>query len=86
MKKSENSILQSNEYNSWIKELSSDLMIAFPDMKGFSYRNLRAIKQWYLFYSNWQQAIANNFETTLQKTQSDLANELIKDEPTIGIL
>jgi len=194
MDKSKNSILQSNEYHSWIKELkerlkqsqikasikvntvllefywelgneivekqknsawgsgflkqlSSDLMIEFPDMKGFSYRNLRLIKQWYQFYSNWQQAVANlentiveqvvpqltqipwghniaiiskskdthdalfyvnktiengwsrsvlvhqiesnlyersgkaisNFETTLPKTQSDLANELIKD-------
>jgi predicted nuclease of restriction endonuclease-like (RecB) superfamily len=154
MKKSENSILQSNEYHSWIRELSSDLMIEFPDIKGFSYRNLRAIKQWYLFYSNWPQAVANlenenikqavsqltqipwghnrtiiskskdtkealfyvnktikngwsrsvlvhqiesklyersgkaisNFETTLPKTQSDLANELIKDPYTFDFL
>jgi len=44
------------------KQLSKDLMVEFPDMKGFSYRNLRAIKQWYHFYSQdntiWQQAVA----------------------------
>lgn len=34
----------------FLKQLSKDLTAAFPDMKGFSYRNLRAIKQWYLFY------------------------------------
>ena len=46
----------------FLKQLSKDLMTEFPDMKGFSYRNLRAIKQWYLFYSQdntiWQQPVA----------------------------
>ncbi len=35
----------------FLKQLSKDLMAEFPDMKGFSYRNLAAIKKWYLFYS-----------------------------------
>jgi len=34
----------------FLKQLSKDLMAEFPDMKGFSYRNLAAIKKWYLFY------------------------------------
>ena len=34
-----------------IERLSRDLTHAFPDMKGFSRRNLYAIRQWYLFYS-----------------------------------
>ena len=34
----------------WLKELSRELMAEFPDMKGFSYRNLQYIRQWYLFY------------------------------------
>ena len=34
----------------FLKQLSKDLTVEFPDMKGFSYRNLRAVKQWYLFY------------------------------------
>ena len=52
-------------------QLSKDLMSEFPGMKGFSYRNLRGIKQWYSFYSKglpisqqpvgqiWQQPVAN---------------------------
>ncbi len=46
----------------FLKQLSLDLMAEFPEVKGFSYRNLRAIRQWYAFYSNedamWQQAVA----------------------------
>lgn len=46
----------------FLKQLSKDLMAEFPDMKGFSYRNLRAIRQWYLFYCEdgpiWQQPVA----------------------------
>lgn len=34
----------------WLKELSRELMIEFPDMKGFSHRNLKYIRQWYQFY------------------------------------
>lgn len=36
----------------FLKQLSADLMAEFPEMKGFSYRNIRAIRQWYLFYSD----------------------------------
>ena len=46
----------------WLKELSRELMAEFPDMKGFSYRNLRYIRQWYEFYNQqlviWQQPVA----------------------------
>jgi len=35
----------------FISRLSHDLMAEFPAMKGFSSRNLKYIKQWYLFYS-----------------------------------
>ena len=46
----------------WLKELSRELMDEFPDMKGFSYRNLRYIRQWHEFYNQdltiWQQAVA----------------------------
>ena len=35
----------------WLKELSRELMSEFPDMKGFSYRNLQYIRQWYQFYN-----------------------------------
>jgi predicted nuclease of restriction endonuclease-like (RecB) superfamily len=39
-----------------IRQLSRDLMDAFPEMKGFSARNLKYIRQWYAFY-NQQEAI-----------------------------
>jgi predicted nuclease of restriction endonuclease-like (RecB) superfamily len=49
----------------FLQQLSKDLMAEFPEMQGFSYRNLRAIKQWFLFYSKeqkngliWQQPVA----------------------------
>ena len=35
----------------FLKQLSLDLSAEFPDMKGFSLRNLKYIKQWFLFYS-----------------------------------
>jgi len=33
-----------------ITQLSKDLMAEFPEMKGFSKRNLELIRQWYRFY------------------------------------
>ena len=33
-----------------LEQLSIDLRISFPNIKGFSKRNLYAIRQWYLFY------------------------------------
>jgi predicted nuclease of restriction endonuclease-like (RecB) superfamily len=34
-----------------IEKISSELTSEFPDIKGFSRRNIYAIRQWYLFYS-----------------------------------
>ena len=34
-----------------LEQLSVDLKLAFPSIKGFSRRNLYAIKQWYGFYA-----------------------------------
>lgn len=43
-----------------LQQLSADLQQIFPNEKGFSYRNIRYIKQWYLFYydefTKWHQA------------------------------
>lgn len=44
-----------------LTQLSHDLMSEFPDMKGFSVRNLKYMRQWYQFYSEneiGQQAVA----------------------------
>lgn len=35
----------------FIDRLSRDLSHEFPDMRGFSRRNLYAIRQWYMFYA-----------------------------------
>lgn len=43
--------LQSNWGDGFLNQLSKDLMGEFPEMKGFSLRNLKYIKQWYQFYS-----------------------------------
>lgn len=34
----------------FLERLSMDLLVEFPKMKGFSLRNLKYIRQWYLFY------------------------------------
>lgn len=36
----------------FIDQLSKDLKAEFPEMKGFSKRNLEIVRQWYLFYTN----------------------------------
>lgn len=35
-----------------LEQLSIDLKLSFPNINGFSRRNLYAIRQWYLFYSS----------------------------------
>ncbi|MGI9282919.1 MAG: DUF1016 N-terminal domain-containing protein [Endozoicomonas sp.] len=35
----------------FLKQLSKDLMAEFPEIKGFSRRNLELIRQWYQFWS-----------------------------------
>ncbi|PPD35828.1 MAG: hypothetical protein CTY19_01930 [Methylomonas sp.] len=53
---------QSNWGDGFIQQLSQDLMAEFPEMKGFSARNLKYIRQWVGFYTRapaiGQQAVA----------------------------
>lgn len=59
-------IVEKQKNSQWgegfLTQLSQDLTAEFPDIKGFSKRNLWAIRQWYLFYSGGsaivQQAVA----------------------------
>jgi len=48
--------------SSFLKQVSEDLSREFPDVKGFSYRNIKYIRQWFIFYSqsniNGQQLVA----------------------------
>ena len=48
-------IEKQKEYNwgeKFLLNFSKDLLKEFPNMKGFSVRNLKYIRQWYKFYSN----------------------------------
>lgn len=52
----------------FLKQLSKDLLSEFPDMKGFSYRNLKFIRQWHSFYNNnitKGKQVVSQFETLL---------------------
>ncbi len=50
----------------FLKQLSHDLMAEFPHMKGFSKRNLELIRQWYLFWSEYN-AIAQTYPGQIAK-------------------
>ena len=43
--------LQFNWGDNFLEQLSTDLRHLFPEISGFSRRNLYAIRQWYLFFS-----------------------------------
>ncbi len=64
-------ILEKQEHAQWgsgfIDQLSKDLKIEFPDMGGFSKRNLELIKQWILFYKLYF-VIAKQVVSQLQNT------------------
>ncbi len=50
-------IVEKQKHAQWgdgfLQQLSADLLSEFPEMKGFSLRNLKAIRQWYLTYKDW---------------------------------
>lgn len=62
-----------------LEQLSVDLRLSFPEINGFSHRNLYAIRQWYLFYSAEfefvPQAVAQYFKSQLP-TVEQLENQL----------
>ncbi len=59
-------IVEKEKQKQWgdgfLKRLSEELGAEFANIKGFSYRNMRYIKQWYLLYNQsntiWQQPVA----------------------------
>lgn len=69
----------------WLKELSRELIMEFPDMKGFSYRNLKYIRQWYSFYNeqitNGQQAVAQLTEEIGQQLVAQIDEETFFSVP-----
>ncbi|GHT72246.1 hypothetical protein AGMMS50262_00340 [Bacteroidia bacterium] len=63
-----------------IKQLSADLRSEFPDMQGFSDRNLRAMKQFYLFYNQdnviWQQPVAKLGNAISQQVSTEISQQV----------
>jgi len=58
----------------FLKQLSQDLQAEFPEVKGFSLRNIKYIRQWYYFFSVQQsigqQAVAQLAPTILEQVTS----------------
>ncbi len=69
-------IIQKQKEFTWgsgfLQQLSSDLSAEFPDVKGFSYSNLRAVKQWVTF---WQQVVAKTEDGICQQLVVKLENK-----------
>lgn len=49
----------------FLQRLSEDLSREFPEMKGFSKRNLEQIRRWYLFWQGQSPAIAKQLASQL---------------------
>ena len=69
----------------WLKELSRELMAEFPDMKGFSYRNLKYIRQWYQFYNEQltigQQVVAQLDDVNMQQPVAQISEDVFFSVP-----
>lgn len=53
-------------------KLSKDLMSEFPEMKGFSERNLRTIRQWYIFYEGSAELNSESVDLIRQQAVAEL--------------
>ena len=64
-----NEILINQQQTQWgdgfLTQLSQDLMAEFPEVKGFSARNLKYIRQWRSFYAAIGQQAVARLSTTL---------------------
>lgn len=88
-------VIERQEAAKWgdgfLKQMSKDLSLEFPEIKGFSYRNLRRMRQWYRFWSstdaigpqvvaklekNWPQAVANT-----ESAQKPIVQQLVAQIP-----
>lgn len=55
----------------FLVQMSRDLTIEFPDIKGFSKRNLELMRQWYRFWAD-EPAIAKQLASQLPASENDL--------------
>lgn len=74
-----NEIVEKQKNSTWgsgfLQQLSIDLSAEFPDVKGFSYTNIKNIRQWFLF---WQQAVGELESTKSQQLVGESSIENTK--------
>ena len=61
----------------FLKQLNKDLSAEFPDMKGFSLRNLKYIKQWYVFYSQEIKKIDQNSSKVFLPQEKQIGQQVV---------
>ncbi len=59
----------------FLKQMSKDLLAEFPDLKGFSHRNLKSIRQWHLFWTD-DSAIGKQAVSQLPANPSQLVSQI----------
>jgi predicted nuclease of restriction endonuclease-like (RecB) superfamily len=71
----------------FLDKLSKDLHKEFPDMKGFSYRNLAMCRQFYQFYSiqNLQQPVADLQTSDNQRESHKIISDIERREADVSI-
>ncbi len=65
----------------FIDQLSKDLKEEFPDMSGFSKRNLELVKQWYLFYSQCfikTKQVVSQLDNSIKEQTKQLVSQIEK--------
>ncbi len=64
-------IVEKQKVSMWgdkiLENISSDLKLEFPDLQGFSVRNLKYMRMWYQFYSFGQQLVAQLQNDKIEK-------------------
>jgi len=69
-------IVEKQNNSSWgdsiIADISKDLKQEFPNMKGFSKRNIFYMKQWYLYFSKVQQVVAQLEDEETSQTMGEV--------------
>jgi predicted nuclease of restriction endonuclease-like (RecB) superfamily len=84
-------IVEKQEYTNWgsgfLDQLSKDLKNEFPDLGGFSKRNLELIRQWFLFYKevgiNTKQLVSQLNESKEQETKQLVSQNIDKENQVL---
>lgn len=79
-------IIQKQKNTTWgsnfLGQLSKDLREAFPDISGFSKRNLELIRQWSLFYSVAFESITKQLASQLDTPNNEIAKQVVSQTET----